>query len=602
MAFTKIAAAGIGSTGTVTLENVVVTGGITASLTGTATSTTNIPNLTGAITSVNTTTSLGSFSSANLSAALTDETGSGAAVFATGPVLVTPSLGIATASSLVVSGITTVSAGSTSAPSITPSGDSNTGIFFPSADTIAASTGGTSRITIDSSGNITVTNNLIIPLGTSLLPSLAFLSDPNTGIYSPGADQLAVATNGQGRLFVDSSGRVGLGVVSPGYPVDLVSQSGESIRIRGTSGTEISKLLFTSNSAGADYGWLSSASSYLAFGTAATERMRLTSTGLGIGTSSPNYELHVNASDATNVIQLTNSGTGTGASDGFLLYNNGVNATVSNQEAGYLSLETSGQARLHILSDGKVGIGTASVYAQLEISGNSGGRGLRLSEPSGEVLDISAGAAANDPARIATSSGSGIAFAVNGTAGEHARIDSSGRLLIGTFSSQCAVSTLKSVDTNNIGHFQTFAFYKGGLGQNPTNTNVIAITLPNTIGISVTIMLNVRLIAYQNTDQGGERSATYCINLLRISANGGSASNAIQANVSQIGSDIATSVGSYSVGSLTVSVDAGSSSTGSVTAYIRVSGTSTSGASDTRVYMSGYSMGSPSNQPTIAAA
>lgn len=31
MAFTKIAAAGIGSTGTVTLENLVVTGGITAS-------------------------------------------------------------------------------------------------------------------------------------------------------------------------------------------------------------------------------------------------------------------------------------------------------------------------------------------------------------------------------------------------------------------------------------------------------------------------------------------------------------------------------------------------------------------------------------------
>jgi hypothetical protein len=82
-------------------------GTITASLTGTASSTTNIPNLTGAITSVNTTTSLGSFSSADLSSALTDETGSGAAVFATSPTLVTPVLGAATGTSLNVSGITT---------------------------------------------------------------------------------------------------------------------------------------------------------------------------------------------------------------------------------------------------------------------------------------------------------------------------------------------------------------------------------------------------------------------------------------------------------------------------------------------------------------
>jgi hypothetical protein len=32
--------------------------------------------------------------------------------------------------------------------------------------------------------------------GTAALPGIAFASDPNTGIYSPGADQLAVATNG----------------------------------------------------------------------------------------------------------------------------------------------------------------------------------------------------------------------------------------------------------------------------------------------------------------------------------------------------------------------------------------------------------------------
>lgn len=57
-------------------------------------------NLTGAITSVGNAASLGSFSSANLATALTDETGSGANVFATSPTLVTPVLGAATATTI----------------------------------------------------------------------------------------------------------------------------------------------------------------------------------------------------------------------------------------------------------------------------------------------------------------------------------------------------------------------------------------------------------------------------------------------------------------------------------------------------------------------
>lgn len=97
---------GIGSTNPTSkldvIGDVIVTGVITATtfvgaltgtVTGTASSTTNIPNLTGAITSNNTTTSLGSFTSAQLATALTDETGSGSAVFATSPTLVTPVLG-----------------------------------------------------------------------------------------------------------------------------------------------------------------------------------------------------------------------------------------------------------------------------------------------------------------------------------------------------------------------------------------------------------------------------------------------------------------------------------------------------------------------------
>ena len=64
--------------------------------TGNAATVTTNANLTGAVTSVGNATSLGSFSSANLLAALTDETGTGSAVFATSPTLVTPILGTPT--------------------------------------------------------------------------------------------------------------------------------------------------------------------------------------------------------------------------------------------------------------------------------------------------------------------------------------------------------------------------------------------------------------------------------------------------------------------------------------------------------------------------
>jgi hypothetical protein len=75
-------------------------------------------------------------------------TGSGNNVLSTSPTLVTPVLGAAAATSV------TVAAGAVGTPSITTTGDTNTGIFFPAADTVGVATGGSERLRVDSSGNV----------------------------------------------------------------------------------------------------------------------------------------------------------------------------------------------------------------------------------------------------------------------------------------------------------------------------------------------------------------------------------------------------------------------------------------------------------------
>jgi len=127
-------------------------------------------NLTGAVTSVGNVTSLGSFTSAQLLGALTDETGTGSAVFATSPTLVTPALGTPTA--LVGTNITgtaaalsiggnaataTLATTATNAVKITNAGGWN---VTPSGTTLFFNYNGTNVAKLDSSGNLTTLANI----------------------------------------------------------------------------------------------------------------------------------------------------------------------------------------------------------------------------------------------------------------------------------------------------------------------------------------------------------------------------------------------------------------------------------------------------------
>jgi hypothetical protein len=102
-------------------------------------------NLTGAVTSVGNATSLGSFTSANLASALTDETGTGANVFANSPTLVTPNIGAATGTSLAVTG------------SIRSSGTAGVGYSTGAGGVVIQGTSRTTGVTINkTTGQITL--------------------------------------------------------------------------------------------------------------------------------------------------------------------------------------------------------------------------------------------------------------------------------------------------------------------------------------------------------------------------------------------------------------------------------------------------------------
>jgi hypothetical protein len=87
--------------------------------------------------------------------------------------------------------LTMGAAGSASAPVITRTGDTNTGIFFPAADTIAFAEGGTEAMRLDSSGN----------MGLGVTPSAwssAFRSLDmfGTGSVASGSDNMNITNNG----------------------------------------------------------------------------------------------------------------------------------------------------------------------------------------------------------------------------------------------------------------------------------------------------------------------------------------------------------------------------------------------------------------------
>ena len=89
------------------------------------------------------------------------------------------------------------------------------------------------------------------PNGAAGAPGIAFESDPNTGIYSPGADQLAISTNGTERARIDSSGRLLVGISTARSNFFNTSTYSPGLQLEGVTDQNRFVSIVGSNSAGA---------------------------------------------------------------------------------------------------------------------------------------------------------------------------------------------------------------------------------------------------------------------------------------------------------------------------------------------------------------
>jgi hypothetical protein len=279
-------------------------------------------------------------------------------------------------------------------------------------------------------------SNSALALGSQGTPSLKFTGDTNTGIYSPGADQVAISTGGTGRLFVNASGRVGIGTTSALKELQINATT-PTIRLEENSGGSKRLEISIDSSALARIDATQSGSQLL-FGTVGTERARITSDGnVGIGTTSVGAKLHV-ATAGNNYIVSHNT---TGSTSALLLgAESGSTSlyswtTVSGSTGVPLKFFTGATEAMRLDTSGRLGIGTTSPGQALSVVGNIVADGSAVSQ---YVASSKAGVTSTylmtdaNGANIQVDGAWPIRFTTNSS--ESARIDSSGNVGIGTSS------------------------------------------------------------------------------------------------------------------------------------------------------------------------
>ena len=230
--------------------------------------------------------------------------------------------------------------------------------------------------------NVNLTNSIVtLTNGSATSPGLTFSGNTRTGLFMPSANTLAFTAANTESMRIDSSGNVGIGTNSPGVRLQIGNPSDSNQALRfDFPDSSTSRINSTRVSSGNLQSLLLAGQDTMQFQTNGTERMRITSAGLvGIGQSSPASMLDVygstNATAAYTagtsmpyLLRLFNSGSGvTGLTTGIQLQ------TRSGDQSGALwnigAVAHSGGSYSNLVFQQQI----ASAYteaARFDISGN----------------------------------------------------------------------------------------------------------------------------------------------------------------------------------------------------------------------------------------
>jgi len=182
-----------------------------------------------------------------------------------------------------------------------------------------------------------------------------------------------LTTGNTERMRIDAAGNVGIGTSSPGAKLMAYGASGTSVSLNnsatGTTGTSGFQLQIGATTDA--YVWNYS-NGPLVFATNNAEQMRLTTTGLGIGVTSPGAKLDLAAGTGASVTAVLVRSAAANA-NGFQIVTDSTtdNVYLNNFYNAALRFGTNNTERMRLDASGNLGIGTSSPNTRLTIGGYS---------------------------------------------------------------------------------------------------------------------------------------------------------------------------------------------------------------------------------------
>ena len=276
-------------------------------------------------------------------------------------------------------------AGTAALPGVAFAVDADTGMYRNASDQLAFATGGVERILIDDSGVVTIAGDLTVngttttidsttltvedknielgvvdtpsdttadgggitlkgatdktinwvnatdawtsserfdfPAGTAAAPSIILNGDVNSGLYQPGADQVAISTGGSARLYIAADGDIGVGTTNPAALLECrttgTTDASYEIQRWSTTNGGILGILVDQTQANPTWTFRSATSEPIAFQQGSSESLRIDSDGkllVGVSSSFESaagalLQIKPSASNTTPVISLMRNDT-----------------------------------------------------------------------------------------------------------------------------------------------------------------------------------------------------------------------------------------------------------------------------------------------------